>query len=69
MAEKKLTADETAARIVELEAELAELKKPPFVEYPKMLADGRIVNSAAEEAAPVPAPEDPHIESAKKTKK
>lgn len=62
---RKMSPAARAARIVELEAELELLKLPPFVEYPKMLPDGRIVNSAAEEKEPV---KEPAHDDAKKAK-
>ena len=57
MALRTLSPAARSARIAELEAELELLKAPPFVEYPKMLADGRIVQSAKDEAVPVKEPE------------
>ena len=49
MAARKLPPDVRATRIAELEAELKLLNAPPYVEYPKVLPDGRTVNSAEEE--------------------
>ena len=49
---KAKKAVDVAARIAELEAELVELKAPPFQEYPKYLrAEGRIVSGPEEEKA------------------
>ena len=50
MAARQLAPDVRAARIAELEAELARLRLPSFIEYPKMLPDGRVVASAEDEA-------------------
>jgi hypothetical protein len=70
--EARLLAPEVrAARIVALEAELVRLRLPPFVEYPKMLPDGRVVNNAEEEASaahPMPEP-DPETEHESRRRK
>jgi hypothetical protein len=58
--EARLLAPEVrAARIAELEAELVRLRITPFVEYPKHLPDGRVVDSAEAEALALAPPDEP----------
>jgi len=64
---KKLSAAEIEARIAELQEELAILARGPFVEYPKMLPDGRVITSAEDE--PVTHDAAPHDAAHKKAVK
>jgi hypothetical protein len=75
MEARLLAPDVRAARIAELEAELARLQITPFVEFPKKLPDGRVVDSAEAEALALapPATDDsapePDADKASKSKK